>query len=88
MEAEICFQQALSIARQQQAKSLELRAAMSLAQLWKKQQKETEAQQLLAEVYSRFTEGFETLDLREAKALLGKIFEKVVTVGSSRCPSH
>jgi predicted ATPase len=67
IEATSCFQQALKVARQQQAKSLELRAAISLARLWKKQQKEIEAQQLVAEVYGRFTEGFETSDLRQAK---------------------
>ena len=69
-EAENCFQQALNIARQQQAKSLELRAAMSLTLLRKKQHKENEAQQILSEVYDWFTEGAETPDLREAKKLL------------------
>jgi predicted ATPase len=69
-EAEACFQQALEVARRQQAKSLELRAAMSLARLWQGQGKRTEAHQLLAEVYGWFTEGFDTADLQEAKALL------------------
>jgi len=69
-EAEACFQQALAVARRQQAKSLELRAAMSLARLWQHQGKRTEAHQLLAEVYGWFTEGFDTADLQEAKALL------------------
>ena len=69
-EAEVCFQQALAAARRQQAKSLELRTAMSLARLWQRQGKRIEAHQLLAEVYGWFTEGFDTADLREAKALL------------------
>ena len=58
------------MARCQQAKSLELRAAMSLARLWQGQGKRTEAHQLLAEVYGWFTEGFDTADLQEARALL------------------
>jgi predicted ATPase len=66
-EAEICFQQALAIARRQEAKSLELRAATSLARLWQCQGKRTAAQQLLADVYGWFTEGFDTADLQEAK---------------------
>ena len=69
-EAETCFQHALDVARQQQAKSLELRAAMSLARLWQRQGKRVEARALLAEVYGWFTEGFDTADLQEAKALL------------------
>ena len=69
-EAEACFQQALAVARRQQAKSLELRAAMSLARLWQQQGKRAEAHALLAEVYGWFTEGFDTADLQEAKALL------------------
>jgi predicted ATPase len=72
-EAEACFQQALVIARRQQAKSLELRAAMSLSRLWQRQGKRTEARQLLAEVYGWFTEGFDTADLQEAKALLDEL---------------
>jgi predicted ATPase len=68
--AETCFQQALDIARRQQAKSLELRAAMSLARLWQQQGKRQEARVLLAGVYDWFTEGFNTADLQEAKALL------------------
>ena len=68
--AEACFQQALDIARCQQAKSLELRAAMSLGRLWQQQGKRQEAQVLLAGVYNWFTEGFDTADLQEAKALL------------------
>jgi predicted ATPase len=69
-DAEACFQQALAIARQQQAKSLELRAAMSLSRLWQCQGKRQEAHDLLAEVYHWFTEGFDTADLQEARALL------------------
>ena len=68
--AEACFQQALDLARRQQAKSWELRAAMSLSRLWQRQGKRREAHQLLAEVYGWFTEGFDTADLQEAKALL------------------
>jgi TOMM system kinase/cyclase fusion protein len=68
--AEACFQQALDIARHQQAKSLELRAAMSLARLWQQQGKPAEARELLAPIYGWFTEGFDTADLQEAKALL------------------
>jgi predicted ATPase len=69
-EAEICFQKALDIARHQQAKSWELRAATSLAKLWQSQGKRQEAYDLLAPVYEWFTEGFDTADLQEAKALL------------------
>jgi predicted ATPase len=69
-EIEACFQQALEIARRQNAKSLELRAAMSLGRLWQQQNKTAEARQLLLEVYTWFTEGFDTADLQEAKALL------------------
>ena len=69
-EAALCMQQALTIARQQQAKSLELRAAMSLARLWQQQGKSDIAQQLLAESYGWFTEGFATADLQEAQGLL------------------
>jgi predicted ATPase len=58
------------MARQQQAKSLELRAATSLSRLWQRQGKRDEAQQLLAPIYSWFTEGFDTADLQEARALL------------------
>jgi predicted ATPase len=72
-EAEACFWQAIAIARRQQAKSLELRAAMSLARLWQRQGKHAEARQLLAEVYGWFTEGFDTADLQEAKALLQEL---------------
>jgi predicted ATPase len=72
-EAEACFRQALDIARRQQAKSLELRAAMSLSLLWQRQGKREEARQLLAEIYGWFTEGFDTADLQEAKALLDEL---------------
>jgi predicted ATPase len=72
-EAEEHFQQALTVARRRQAKSWELRAAMSLSRLWQRQGKQEEARQLLAEVYGWFTEGFETADLREAKALLAAL---------------
>jgi predicted ATPase len=69
-QAEGCLQQALAIAGRQQAKSLELRAAMSLSRLWQQQGKPAEARALLAPIYGWFTEGFETADLQEAKALL------------------
>ena len=69
-EAEACFQQALTVARRQQAKSLELRAAISLSRLWQHQGKRDAARQVLAEVYGWFTEGLDTADLQEAKALL------------------
>jgi class 3 adenylate cyclase/predicted ATPase len=72
-EAEVCFFKAIDIARQQQAKSLELRATMSLARLWQQQGKREEARQMLAEIYGWFTEGFDTLDLKEAKALLEEL---------------
>jgi predicted ATPase len=68
--AEACFHQALTIARHQQARSWELRAAMSLSHLWQQQGKHTAARHLLAEVYNWFTEGFDTPDLRQARALL------------------
>jgi len=71
--AEICFQQALDVARHQQAKSLELRAATSLSRLWQRLGKRAEAHQLLAEIYGWFTEGFDTADLQEARALLEEL---------------
>jgi predicted ATPase len=69
-EAETCFHKALEIARNQQAKTFELRTATSLARLWQQQGKRQEAHDLLAPVYHWFTEGFDTADLQEAKALL------------------
>jgi predicted ATPase len=69
-EAEACFQQALVVARAQQAKSWELRAAMSLSRLWQRQGRRTAARELLAPVYGWFTEGFDTADLQDAKARL------------------
>jgi predicted ATPase len=71
-EAEACFQQALAVARRQEAKSLELRAAINLSRLWQQHGKQDAARQLLAPVYGWFTEGFDTADLREAKALLAE----------------
>ena len=70
---ETCFQKAIDIARRQQAKSLELRASTSLARLWQSQGKRREAYDLLAPVYGWFTEGFDTADLKEAKALLAEL---------------
>jgi predicted ATPase len=72
-EVETCFHQALEAARRQQAKSWELRATMSLARLWQRQGKRAEAWQLLGDVYGWFTEGFDTADLQEAKALLEEL---------------
>ncbi len=70
LQARAYFECALTVARTQQAKSLELRAAMSMARLWRDQGKPNEARDLLTPVYNWFTEGFDTLDLKEAKALL------------------
>ena len=72
-EAESCFSQALDIARRQQAKSWELRAAISLARCWRDQGKRVQARGLLAPIYSWFTEGFDTADVKEAKALLDEL---------------
>ena len=72
-QAEACFQQALAIARRQQAKSWELRAAMSLSRLWQQQGKRAAARELLAPIYGWFTEGFDTADLQDAKALLEEL---------------
>ncbi|MFQ5796557.1 MAG: BTAD domain-containing putative transcriptional regulator [Candidatus Bipolaricaulia bacterium] len=72
-EAEACFRRAIDIARRQRAKSWELRAVMSLSRLWQQQGKEEEARQMLAEIYNWFTKGFDTADLREAKALLEEL---------------
>jgi predicted ATPase len=72
-KAEGYFERALTVARQQQAKSWELRAAMSMARLWRNQGKWDEARELLAPVYGWFTEGFDTRDLKEAKALLDEL---------------
>lgn len=69
-EAEACFLQAIDTARRQDAKSLELWAVMSLSRLWQQQGKEAQARQMLAEILGWFTEGFDTADLKEAKALL------------------
>ena len=74
--AEACFLKAIDIARQQQAKSLELRAATSLARLWQQQGKRAEAHHLLSEIYNWFTEGFDTKDLQEAKVLLDELSER------------
>ena len=72
-EAACYLQRAIDIARRQQAKSLELRAATSLARLWREQGKRAEARDLLAPVYGWFSEGFDTLDLKDAKALLDEL---------------
>jgi predicted ATPase len=75
-EAEACFLKAIEVARKQQAKSLELRAVMSLAKLWQRQGKQKEAHEMLAAIYNWFTEGFNTKDLQEAKALLDELSER------------
>jgi predicted ATPase len=72
-EAEACFHQAIEVARRQSARSWELRAAMSLSRLWQEQGKQRQARQMLADIYSWFTEGFDTADLRAAKALLEEL---------------
>ena len=72
-EVEECFQKAVDVARRQKAKSYELRAATSLARLWQTQGKQSEARKLLASVYNWFTEGFDTADLKDAKALLDRL---------------
>ena len=74
-EAESCFQQAITIAQIQSAKSWELRAATSLARLWQQQNKHQEAYDLLSPVYNWFTEGFDTADLKDAKMLLDELGE-------------
>ena len=75
-EAEAWLQRALDVARRQEAKSLELRAAMSLARLWQQQGKRQEAYDLLVPIYGWFTEGFDTTDLQEAQALLAVLREE------------
>jgi hypothetical protein len=70
---EACFLKAIEIARRQQAKSLELRATVSLARLWQQQGKQHAARNTLSEIYNWFTEGFDTKDLQEAKALLEEL---------------
>jgi predicted ATPase len=85
-QAEVCFQQALAIARRQQARSLELRAAMSLSRLWQRQGKRDEARALLAPVYGWFTEGFDTADLQEAKVLLEELAESTGVVVHAKGP--
>ena len=72
-EAQAYFERALAVARAQQAKSFELRASMSLARLWRDQGKVQQARELLAPAYGWFTEGFDTRDLKEAKALLDEL---------------
>jgi predicted ATPase/class 3 adenylate cyclase len=76
VEAEACFLKAIEIAQRQQAKSWELRATTSLARLWQQQDKKDEARQMLAEIYGWFTEGFDTADLQEAKALLEELNQR------------
>jgi predicted ATPase len=72
-QAEICLRQALDIARRQQTRSWELRAATSLARLWQPQDKRAEAHAFLAPIYGWFTEGFDTADLQDARALLEEL---------------
>jgi adenylate cyclase len=84
LEAEACFLQAIEIARCQQAKSWELRAAMSLARLWQQSGRDEEARSMLADIYNWFSEGFDTPDLQAAKALLEELTPNVV-IPSSTC---
>jgi tetratricopeptide (TPR) repeat protein len=72
-EAEACFHKAIKIARRQSAKMIELRATVSLSRLWQQQGKKAEARKMLVEIYGWFTEGFDTKDLQEAKALLNEL---------------
>jgi adenylate cyclase len=72
-KAEACFRKALDIARQQEAKSLELRAATSLARLWQSQGERDEARESLGEIYGWFTDGFDTADLKDANSLLNEL---------------
>jgi predicted ATPase len=81
-EAEACLQRALDVARHQEAKSLELRAAMSLSRLWQQQGKQAEARALLAPAYGWFTEGFDTTDLQEARGLLEQLSGERGQVGA------
>src|SRR5215471_17926247 len=87
-DAEECFRKAVEIARRQGAKSLELRAAMSLAQLWQRQNEMDDARELLEEVYGWFTEGFDTKDLRDAAALLSELGGNVETGEETRNAKH
>ena len=72
-EAEVCFRKAIEVSQRQQAKSLELRASTSLARLWQQQGKPKQAHKLLSEIYTWFTEGFDTKDLQEAQALIEEL---------------
>jgi predicted ATPase len=85
-KAEAHFERALAVARQQEAKSWELRAATNMARLWRDQGKPTEGRDLLAPIYGWFTEGFDTFDLKEAKALLDELAAASVA-GSIRRPA-
>ena len=76
-QAEACFQQALAIARRRQARSWELRPGVSLSRLWQQQGKRQEAHDLPAPVYAWFTEGIDTTDLQEARALLEELTDRV-----------
>jgi predicted ATPase len=81
-DAEVWLQRALDVARRQEAKSLELQAAMSLSRLWQQQGKRQEAYDLLAPIYHWFTEGFDTADLQDARALLAELSHQTNATGS------
>ena len=83
-QAAACFQQAITVARRQQARSWELRTAMSLSRLWWQQGKRAEAHELLAPTYAWFTEGFDTADLQEARALLAALLLGL----TQKCPDR
>jgi predicted ATPase len=85
-EAEVCFRQALDVARRQQAKSLELRAVMSLSRLYQRQGRQAEARPLLAQTFGWFTEGFDTPDLQEAKLLLDQLAWSSAKAGAGHSP--
>ena len=87
-DAESSFVEAIAIARRQRAKSFELRAATSLSRLWARQGKTREAHALLAEAYAWFTEGFDTADLKDAKALLEELERAVTALPSVRKKSQ
>ncbi|HMG36086.1 MAG TPA: hypothetical protein VKM94_19275 [Blastocatellia bacterium] len=86
-EVESCFHQAIDIARQQRAKSWELRAVISLSRWWQRQGKRAEALPILADIYGWFSEGFDTADLKEARALLKELQQQDPRLGNPTVPA-